>query len=96
MECMINSDNVVRGGLTNKLKDSTTLCEILPYEARSAPQVWQGTVLQSEEGSYELREFLTEQFKELCILRLEIKSNSSASVELPRLALLGIFIVLNG
>jgi len=37
MECMINSDNVVRGGLTNKLKDSATLCEILPYEARTAP-----------------------------------------------------------
>lgn len=26
MECMINSDNVVRGGLTPKLKDKETLC----------------------------------------------------------------------
>mmetsp|Transcript_27106 Transcript_27106/g.33654 ORF Transcript_27106/g.33654 Transcript_27106/m.33654 type:complete len:191 (-) Transcript_27106:423-995(-) len=26
MECMVNSDNVVRGGLTPKLKDSATLC----------------------------------------------------------------------
>ena len=42
MECMINSDNVVRGGLTPKLKDTVTLCEILPYESRQAPQIWQG------------------------------------------------------
>ena len=40
MECMINSDNVVRGGLTKKLKDVATLCDILPYESRSAPTVW--------------------------------------------------------
>ena len=43
-----------------------------------------------------MREFLTEQFAELCILRIDIKANSTAQVELPRLALLGIFIVLNG
>ena len=60
MECMINSDNVVRGGLTNKLKDSATLCEILPYESRSAPQVCSGTVLQQEPGSFELQEFMTD------------------------------------
>jgi len=31
-ECMINSDNVVRGGLTPKLKDIKTLLEILPFD----------------------------------------------------------------
>jgi mannose-6-phosphate isomerase len=31
IECMINSDNVVRGGLTPKLKDVQTLLQILPY-----------------------------------------------------------------
>jgi len=31
-ECMINSDNVVRGGLTPKLKDVKTLLEILPFD----------------------------------------------------------------
>lgn len=31
-ECMINSDNVVRGGLTPKLKDVTTLLSILPFD----------------------------------------------------------------
>jgi mannose-6-phosphate isomerase len=30
-ECMINSDNVVRGGLTPKLKDIDTLLSMLPY-----------------------------------------------------------------
>jgi mannose-6-phosphate isomerase len=31
-ECMNNSDNVVRGGLTPKLKDVKTLLEILPFD----------------------------------------------------------------
>lgn len=45
IECMVNSDNVVRGGLTPKLKDKKTLCEILPYEARHAPQIWEGNLI---------------------------------------------------
>ena len=61
MECMINSDNVVRGGLTPKLKDVETLCEILPYEARSAPVVWTSTQVEGNDG-YKLSEFLTDQF----------------------------------
>ena len=32
IECMANSDNVVRAGLTNKFKDVDTLLEILRYE----------------------------------------------------------------
>ena len=40
MECMINSDNVVRGGLTPKLKDTATLCEILPYQSFGVPEIW--------------------------------------------------------
>jgi mannose-6-phosphate isomerase len=32
VECMANSDNVVRGGLTPKLKDKETLYSMLPYE----------------------------------------------------------------
>ena len=45
MEIMVNSDNVVRGGLTPKLKDKATLCDILPYDARDEPAVAQGTVI---------------------------------------------------
>ena len=32
IECMINSDNVVRGGLTPKLKDVETLSQMLKYD----------------------------------------------------------------
>ena len=32
VECMANSDNVVRGGLTPKLKDKDTLYKMLPYD----------------------------------------------------------------
>mmetsp|Transcript_19364 Transcript_19364/g.46617 ORF Transcript_19364/g.46617 Transcript_19364/m.46617 type:complete len:394 (+) Transcript_19364:23-1204(+) len=35
MECMANSDNVVRGGLTPKAKDVEVLCEMLEYKAGS-------------------------------------------------------------
>jgi mannose-6-phosphate isomerase len=31
VECMANSDNVVRGGLTPKFKDKDTLYQMLPY-----------------------------------------------------------------
>lgn len=33
VECMANSDNVVRGGLTPKLKDKETLYNMLPYHS---------------------------------------------------------------
>ena len=32
MECMANSDNVVRAGLTSKFQDVDTLVDILTYE----------------------------------------------------------------
>ena len=35
VECMACSDNVVRAGLTPKLKDVDTLCEMLDYSCRS-------------------------------------------------------------
>ena len=33
VECMSNSDNVVRGGLTPKYKDKETLFQMLPYDS---------------------------------------------------------------
>ncbi len=38
VECMANSDNVVRAGLTPKFKDVGTLCDILTYEC-GAPAI---------------------------------------------------------
>jgi mannose-6-phosphate isomerase len=39
VECMANSDNVVRGGLTPKLKDKETLCQMLPYDTMHIERV---------------------------------------------------------
>ena len=36
VECMANSDNVVRGGLTPKYKDTETLYQMLPYESHKS------------------------------------------------------------
>jgi mannose-6-phosphate isomerase len=36
IECMANSDNVVRAGLTNKFKDVKTLLEIIKYEFKNS------------------------------------------------------------
>lgn len=38
MEAMVNSDNVVRGGLTPKFKDTKTLVEMLKYEFKERKQ----------------------------------------------------------
>lgn len=38
MEAMVNSDNVVRGGLTPKFKDKTTLVQMLKYEFKERKQ----------------------------------------------------------
>lgn len=38
VECMVNSDNVIRGGLTPKLKDTKTLMELLKYEFKERKQ----------------------------------------------------------
>ena len=35
MEAMVNSDNVVRGGLTPKFKDTNTLLNMLKYEFKN-------------------------------------------------------------
>ena len=97
MECMVNSDNVVRGGLTPKLKDTATLIEILPYEARQAPQIWEGNLIAgSAADKYELKEFLMPAFKELRLLRLEIQPNCEDCVPLPQLPSLAIFVVMSG
>ncbi len=69
MECMINSDNVVRGGLTPKYKDQATLCEILPYEQREMPQVAQGFSLKSEENNFELTRYHNNKFPELTLFK---------------------------
>ena len=38
VECMVNSDNVIRGGLTPKLKDTKILMDLLKYEFKDRKQ----------------------------------------------------------
>ena len=77
MECMINSDNVVRGGLTPKLKDVETLCDILPYGSVGKPQVWEGEQLSAEEGHFALTQYLPPGFDELRVLQLYMNKESN-------------------
>ena len=49
VECMANSDNVVRAGLTHKFKDVETLTEILTYELGPV------TILESDPASHGCR-----------------------------------------
>merc|ERR1712039_1081663 len=39
VECMACSDNVVRGGLTSKMKDVEVLCEMLIYKGGPTPRI---------------------------------------------------------
>jgi mannose-6-phosphate isomerase len=48
IECMANSDNVVRAGLTNKFKDIEALLAIIRYEFADCPVLNAGT----EDGTY--------------------------------------------
>lgn len=51
MEAMVNSDNVVRGGLTPKLKDTKTLMNMLRYEFKERKQNSGEQVHKSEQAS---------------------------------------------
>merc|ERR1719510_807859 len=42
LECMAQSDNVVRAGLTPKLRDTNVLCEMLNYKLAGPPKVIKG------------------------------------------------------
>lgn len=48
MEAMVNSDNVVRGGLTPKYKDKETLTEMMKYEFKAVQPNNAVTVLDNE------------------------------------------------
>jgi mannose-6-phosphate isomerase len=53
VECMANSDNVVRVGLTPKYKDAATLLQILTYETTEVP-ILEGTSLDTAKDVEEI------------------------------------------
>lgn len=66
IECMSASDNVVRAGLTPKLKDIATLLDLLDYETRGPPQ----TITPCMEGSTAVYRTKFKDF-ELSVLKAE-------------------------
>lgn len=81
IECMANSDNVVRAGLTSKFKDVATLAEILTYDTQPVP------ILEPQANRYEtcykppISEFMVERFNYPTALKLtELKCDRPAIV----------------
>jgi mannose-6-phosphate isomerase class I len=73
IECMINSDNVVRGGLTPKLKDADTLLRLLPYDDVRKREVWQGEeIYDGTEPGFSILRYLAEDFPELQVFRISM------------------------
>ena len=62
MECMINSDNVVRGGLTPKLKDVDTLMKLLPFEDMKARDLLPIKCMEIGKGSFCVEEYNPQEF----------------------------------
>lgn len=72
VECMCNSDNTVRGGLTPKFKDTEILYEMLPYhnmEVERAPT--QGKVIQQTLLGSTVTEY-NSGYKEFRVLKIQI------------------------
>ena len=78
MECMINSDNVVRGGLTPKTKDVETLLDILPYHDMQTRQMLEVKILnEAGENSLKVEEYLPQEYKELRVLKISCEEGST-------------------
>lgn len=81
VECMANSDNVVRGGLTPKYKDTETLFNMLPYDTLTTVRhpVNGSQVFSSENG--QVFDYLTG-FEEFKVTKVEIKAGSTEEISL--------------
>ncbi|KAK9806420.1 hypothetical protein WJX73_004588 [Symbiochloris irregularis] len=73
MECMATSDNVVRAGLTPKLRDTEVLCESLTYH-QGPPDVLRGTPLGRYTTVYQ------PPFEEFEVRRMELPGHAESIV----------------
>ena len=98
MECMINSDNVVRGGLSPKTKDVETLLDILPYSDMQTREILPVNTLCETEGSLTVHEYLPNEYKELRVLKVESKlgGGCGATVTLPACEYFSMMMVISG
>ncbi|OCF54616.1 mannose-6-phosphate isomerase [Kwoniella mangroviensis CBS 10435] len=87
IECMATSDNVVRAGLTPKLRDVPTLVEMLTYESGPGDQqLLQPTTFGSQDQATKLYDPPIEEFS---VLRVELPSGGKTShrkIEGPSIA----------
>ncbi|WVW80723.1 mannose-6-phosphate isomerase, class I [Kwoniella bestiolae CBS 10118] len=87
IECMATSDNVVRAGLTPKLRDVPTLVEMLTYESGPGEQqLLQPTTFGSQDDATKLYDPPIEEFS---VLRVELASGGKTShrkIEGPSIA----------
>ena len=93
VECMVNSDNVIRGGLTPKLKDTKILMELLKYEFKDRKQ--NAGVELVNEGKTKMIEYKTG-FAEFMVTKLEMLSADVEQTVSKTFNSLSIAIVLNG
>ena len=94
VECMANSDNVVRGGLTPKLKDKETLYHMLPYHTLGVERspVKGNPVFKSD--SCETLEYKTG-FEEFRVFKVEVNRMSGKEMKL-RFKTFSMAIVISG
>jgi mannose-6-phosphate isomerase len=78
VECMINSDNVVRGGLTPKMKDTDTLYNMLPYDMTERSPINGKKLIDTDKS--QVVEYKTG-FEEFRVFKIEI-TGQGESVEL--------------
>jgi mannose-6-phosphate isomerase len=80
VECMANSDNVVRAGLTNKFRDVETLLDILKYDFSECEVMNSGQKM--DEVTYETKaeEFKITRFKKEAGFKKICRSNDRPSV----------------
>lgn len=88
MENMINSDNVVRGGLTPKLKDVETLCSILPFDGFQKRSVWTANLIKPFVSEYKI-----DKYPETRVVKVQLPKNERTHLEVD---FCGALIVLEG
>ena len=86
VECMANSDNVVRGGLTPKFKDTETLFNMLPYDTLTTERYpIKGKQLHSTEGG-EIVDYVTG-FEEFKVTKVELTAPGEIDISFKTFAM---------
>ncbi len=81
VECMANSDNVVRGGLTPKLKDKETLYHMLPYHTLGVERTPVKGNPVHKSDTCEIVEYKTG-FEEFRVFKVEVSPKSGPATSL--------------